>query len=154
MEEALNLTELIDNDVVKLDLKAISKREAIEELTDLLINTGVIISKTEFVSDVFEREEQGETGIGNGIAIPHGKSSSVIKTAIAIGRSKVDLEWETIDNQPVRNVILFAVRDQDKTNLHLKLLAKIAGSLANDTVCQKLKYSKTPNDIIKALENG
>ncbi|MEB6038095.1 PTS sugar transporter subunit IIA [Staphylococcus pseudoxylosus] len=154
MEEALNLTELIDNDVVKLDLKAISKREAIEELTDLLINTGVIISKTEFVSDVFEREEQGETGIGNGIAIPHGKSSSVIKTAIAIGRSKVDLEWETIDNQPVRNVILFAVRDQDKTNLHLKLLAKIAGSLANDTVCQKLKYSKTPNDIIQALENG
>lgn len=154
MQETLNLTELIDNDVVKLELKAVSKREAIEELTDLLVNTGVVISKPEFVNDVFEREEQGETGIGNGIAIPHGKSTSVIKTAIAIGRSKVDLEWETIDNQPVRNIILFAVKDQDKTNLHLKLLAKIAGSLANDAVCQKLKYSKTSNDIIQALENG
>src|SRR5699024_10891528 len=114
MQDTLELTELIDKDVVNFNLAATSKEEAIKELTDLLFKKGSVSSKNEFLNDVFKRENQGQTGIGNGIAIPHGKSESVTRILSASCRSKVHFNWEKIDEQPVYNVILFAVKGQDK----------------------------------------
>lgn len=80
MEELeIDLSELIDETAIDLKMDVQSKSEAIEKLTDLLISNGAIESKETFLEDVFEREEQGLTGIGNGIAIPHGKSTGVQK---------------------------------------------------------------------------
>jgi len=154
MEQTLDLTELINKDVVNFNLTSTSKEEAIKELTHLLFEKGAVSSKQEFLNDVFERENQGQTGIGNGIAIPHGKSESVKKTMIAIGRSKVDLKWETIDDEPVHNVILFAVKAQDKNDLHLKLLAKIAGSLADEDVCKRFKEAQKLTDVMRLFEEN
>lgn len=154
MQDTLELTELIDKDVVNFNLAATSKEEAIKELTDLLFKKGSVSSKNEFLNDVFKRENQGQTGIGNGIAIPHGKSESVTRTMIAIGRSKVDLNWETIDEEPVYNVILFAVKGQDKNDLHLKLLAKIAGSLADEDVCSSFKKSENFTEVMNLFETN
>jgi PTS system fructose-specific IIA component len=150
----MNVDELLNTDVINLRLKANTKEEAIKELTDLLAEKGAISSKEEFLSDVFEREAQGPTGIGNSIAIPHGKSDYVERTAMAIGRSETDLEWESLDDQPVRVVILFAVRSADQNGLHLKLLASVARSLANEDICNQLLHSNDPTEIITALQNG
>lgn len=153
MEKTLDLTELIDEDVVNFNLEATSKVDAIEELIHLLYEKGAVSSKQEFLNDVLDREKQGQTGIGNGIAIPHGKSDSVSKTMIAIGRANTDLRWETIDDEPVYNIILFAVKNQDKSDLHLKILAKIAGSLADEKVCENFKTSKSFDEIISIFKN-
>lgn len=153
MEELeIDLSELIDETAIDLKMDVQSKSEAIEKLTDLLIYNGAIESKETFLEDVFEREEQGLTGIGNGIAIPHGKSTGVQKTSIAIGKSKNGLEWETLDEEPVQTIILFAVTENDKNNFHLKLLAKIAGALADENVCYQVKNADNANEIIRALQ--
>lgn len=90
-------------------MMAKSKEEAIEELADLLVRDGVVINKDIFLQDVWLREEQGSTGFENHIAIPHGKSSGVARTALAIGRTQHHIPWETMDGSDVRCIILFAV---------------------------------------------
>ncbi|WP_227994877.1 PTS sugar transporter subunit IIA [Oceanobacillus sp. CFH 90083] len=153
MEELeVKLSELLDETAIDLEMDVQSKHEAIERLTDLLVFNGVIESKATFLEDVYEREAQGLTGIGNGIAIPHGKSAGVQKTSIAIGRSKNGLEWETLDEEPVQTIILFAVKESDKNNFHLKLLAKIAGALADEEVCHQVKNAGSVEEIIRALQ--
>ncbi|PAF14402.1 fructose PTS transporter subunit IIA [Shouchella clausii] len=147
----MKLAELLHKDVIKLDLSATSKEEAIKELIELLAKNGAIESKEGFEKDVYDREAQGMTGIGGGIAIPHGKSDAVRHTAIAIGRTKQPISWETLDEKPVQAIILFAVRKEDAGDLHLKLLAKVAGALARDEVCTALLESNSKEDIIQAF---
>lgn len=155
MEEIeVNLSELIEEDTIKLDLNVNSKNEAIEALVDLLFSNKLVKSKEGFLKDVYMREEQGLTGIGNGIAIPHGKSEAVNKTSITIGRLNKAVEWETLDEKPVETVILFAVKESDKNNLHLKILAKIAGALADENTCEKVKKANNAKEIIVALNKN
>lgn len=151
--ETVNLSELMNENMINLNLQADSKQSALSQLVDLLVNEQVVSSKEGFLNDVYEREAQGETGIGNSIAIPHGKSESVIKNAIAIGRTNTALEWESLDDEPVHFIILFAVRSADQNDLHLKLLATVAGSLAHEETCEQLMQAQSPKDIIKILQN-
>ena len=103
------------------------------------------------IEDVFIREKEGETGIGQGVAIPHGKSSAVKNTKIAIGLSDHPIPWETLDNKPVTAVILFAVRDQDASSLHLKLLQQVAVLLSDDDFISKLHAAKNKRNVIDLL---
>lgn len=91
---------------IKLNMTARTKEEVIEELTDLLIQDGAVTNKEDFIRDVWLREELGSTGFENHIAIPHGKSSGVSRTALAIGRTQHAIPWETMDGSDVRCVIL------------------------------------------------
>ncbi len=90
---------------IKLNMTARTKEEVIEELTDLLIQDGAVTNKEDFIRDVWLREELGSTGFENHIAIPHGKSSGVSRTALAIGRTQHAIPWETMDGSDVRCVI-------------------------------------------------
>ncbi|GAA5415765.1 PTS system 2-O-alpha-mannosyl-D-glycerate-specific EIIABC component [Paraliobacillus ryukyuensis] len=152
--EVIDLSELMTEETIDLEMDATTKEEVISQLVDLLVQKGMVESKAQFIQDVYEREQGGATGIGNGIAIPHGKSDSVRQTAIAIGRTKTAVAWETLDDEPISTFILFAVSDKDKNNLHLKLLAKIAGSLANDYVCDTVKHANSPKKVIETLQEG
>lgn len=82
---------------IKLKMTARTKEEVIEELTELLVQDGAVTNKEDFIRDVWLREEQGSTGFENHIAIPHGKSSGVARTALAIGRTQHEIPWETMD---------------------------------------------------------
>ena len=103
---------------IKLNMTARTKEEVIEELTDLLIQDGAVTNKEDFIRDVWLREELGSTGFENHIAIPHGKSSGVSRTALAIGRTQHAIPWETMDGSDVRCVILFAVCLVDQNATH------------------------------------
>lgn len=105
----MNISDVLNAKNIKLNMMAKTKEEAIEELTDLLVLDGVVISKNDFLKDVWLREEQGSTGFENHVAIPHGKSSGVARTALAIGRTQHQIPWETMDGSDVRCIILFAV---------------------------------------------
>lgn len=123
---------------IKLNMTARTKEEVIEELTDLLIQDGAVTNKEDFIRDVWLREELGSTGFENHIAIPHGKSSGVSRTALAIGRTQHAIPWETMDGSDVRCVILFAVCLVDQNATHIRLLAQVSGSLADEDIIAKL----------------
>ena len=138
---------------IKLNMTARTKEEVIEELTDLLIQDGAVTNKEDFIRDVWLREELGSTGFENHIAIPHGKSSGVSRTALAIGRTQHAIPWETMDCSDVRCVILFAVCLVDQNATHIRLLAQVSGSLADEDIIAKLLVESDPHKII-ALFNS
>lgn len=132
---------------IKLNMTARTKEEVIEELTDLLIQDGAVTNKEDFIRDVWLREELGSTGFENHIAIPHGKSSGVSRTALAIGRTQHAIPWETMDGSDVRCVILFAVCLVDQNATHIRLLAQVSGSLADEDIIAKLLVESDPGFV-------
>ena len=128
----MDLSKIVKEELVSLNMNTHTKQEMLRELSNKLFEKGCIEDVNHFMKDVYLREEEGQTGLGNSIAIPHGKSSAVLKTSIAIGKSLNDLEWESLDDQPVKLVILFAVKESDKTTTHLKMLSQVAVTLADD----------------------
>ncbi|AYO67841.1 PTS sugar transporter subunit IIA [Klebsiella pneumoniae] len=149
----MDISTVLNVKNIKLNMTARTKEEVIEELTDLLIQDGAVTNKEDFIRDVWLREEQGSTGFENHIAIPHGKSSGVSRTALAIGRTQHAIPWETMDGSDVRCVILFAVCLVDQNATHIRLLAQVSGSLADEDIIAKLLVESDPHKII-ALFNS
>ena len=145
----MDITKILNTNRVILDMKATSKTEAIEELTDILQKDGAISCRETFIQDVWQRESEGSTGFENHIAIPHGKSSAVVNTTLAIGRTRQDIPWETLDGSNVRCIILFAVRLVDQNTTHIRLLSQVAGALADDDIIEQLLVESSPQKIIE-----
>lgn len=144
----MDIADVLRPERIELNLKASTKQEALEELSELLMQSGALTDKQAFLDDVYERERVSSTGIGNGIAIPHGKSEFVKQTTVAIGRANADLGWETFDDIPVSLVVLLAVDEADKTGVHVRLLSQMARKLANPDTCQRLLKAGTPEEMI------
>lgn len=147
----MDLSKIVNEELVSLNMNTHTKDEMLKQLSNKLFEKGCIDDVNHFMKDVYLREEEGQTGLGNSIAIPHGKSSAVLKTSIAIGKSLNDLEWESLDDQPVKLVILFAVKESDKTTTHLKMLSQVAVTLADDDVLKGLLESEEPYQIVDLL---
>ncbi|HIE9104417.1 TPA: PTS sugar transporter subunit IIA [Klebsiella variicola subsp. variicola] len=149
----MDISTVLNVKNIKLNMTARTKEEVIEELTDLLVQDGAVTNKEDFIRDVWLREEQGSTGFENHIAIPHGKSSGVSRTALAIGHTQHTIPWETMDGSDVRCIILFAVCLVDQNATHIRLLAQVSGSLADEDIIAKLLVESDPYKII-ALFNS
>ncbi len=105
------------------------------------------------MKDVYEREAVGQTGIGNYIAIPHGKSAYVKEIGVAIGVLNEEIPWETLDGKGVKGIILFAVGDDTEgAQQHLKLLSLFARKLGNDEVTAALLKAKEPQQVIEVFK--
>lgn len=137
--EKIELSKVIHKELLKVGSKATTKGEIIEELADMLEVKGFVRSSEDFVRDMYLREEEGETGIGQGVAIPHGKSAAVIETTVAIAVLDKEIEWETLDGEGVKVVIMFAVKDSDANTTHVLLLQQVAILLANNTFIEAVK---------------
>lgn len=149
--EELSIRSVLNEQRIDLHLKGRTKDEVLNEMVDLLFKDSVLSSKEQFLKDVYYREGEGITGIGDGIAIPHGKSDSVLHTAVAIGRSDHDLEWRSIDDKPVRLIIMLAIKSVDKT-VHMKLLSNVATSLCQRDVIEQIFISEDKKEIIELFE--
>jgi len=145
------LADMLDQRLVRLDLAARTREEAIRELTGALAGTGHVLDAEAFVQDVLAREELGATGLGQGVAIPHGKSAGVAETTIAIGRTAAPLDWPSLDEQPVHVIILFAVREEDADTTHLRLLQKVAILLASDAFIADLHKAESPEAVLTLI---
>ena len=143
----MNVSDVLKNDRIELNLKSESKEGALAELTELLYKSGALTDKDGFLKDVLDREAISTTGIGNGIAIPHGKSANVLETTAAIGRTAKPLEWESLDDKPVNFIVLLAVNENDRTGVHVKLLSQMARKLASEETCRRLLEAKTAEEI-------
>ncbi|MFC0275805.1 PTS sugar transporter subunit IIA [Enterococcus devriesei] len=151
MMDDFSIGDVITEELIQLEMKAKTKEEAIHELTRLLMANGDIEDEDVFAADVFQREAEGMTGIGNGIAIPHGKSDSVIKTSLVVGKAIAPIEWESIDEKPVQVVILFAVKDTDANTMHIKLLQKVAMLLADEDFIENMINAQTKAEMLELL---
>ena len=143
------LHEIINRNAVVIHSQATCKNEVIEELAVKLFQDGSISDIEAFVQDVYQRENEGITGIGKGIAIPHGKSVFVDKTCIAIAKLENPIKWESIDEEPVRVVFLFAVDDRDRSTYFIKLMSKVARLLACDTFCLNLLNAENEEELMR-----
>ena len=135
----MDIKDVLDERIICSSLEAKDKEDALKQLSAKL---------DAFLKDIFFRESQGCTGIGNGIAIPHGKSPSVTKVGIAIAKLTNEIEWETLDGKGVKVILLFAVGDKtEDAQEHLRLLAQVAGKLGNDQIVEKLLKAETVEEI-------
>lgn len=144
----MSISEVINKQAIAMDLDTTDKESTLKALCHLLYIAGSINSIEGFLQDVYRREQEGKTGIGNGIAIPHGKSDAVKQTCIAIAKLKKPITWETNDGKPVQMIMLFAVKNEDRNNYFLKLMAQIARRLANDDFCKEVIASADADELL------
>lgn len=147
----MNVATVLDVKQVVIGLEANSKEEVIKQLADSLYQKGVLVNKERYIESVLAREKHATTGIGNGIAIPHGKSDGVSKVAIAYAKLKKPIEWESLDNKPVLIVIMLAIPNAEKSEVHLRLLSELAVKLMDDELVEALKNETNEVKIINLL---
>lgn len=149
----MDVKSSINPKTIVVNSNAQSKDEVLKEIIHYLYEAGNVNDESEFLKAVYKRESQGVTGIGNGVAIPHGQSSSVIDPGVAIVTLKHPIAWESLDDQKIKIVVLFAVSDNSEgAKLHLQLLAQFAKKLGNDEVLESLKSAEDVQEITEAFE--
>lgn len=146
--------EILSEELICMNLNVRNKEEALIQISQMLLDNGVIKNKDEFYHAILEREKLGQTGLGYGLAIPHGKSDTVLRTCIFIAKCSQPIKWESPDNIPVKLIIMFAVRNVDSTSIHLKLLAELAMSLAENKNIESLINANSKKEIITILSSN
>ena len=148
----LNLKEVLDERVITTALDVKDKEEALRKMSGMLLANGYIADVDQFMEDIYLREAEGITGIGNCVAIPHGKSKSVTRIGIAIAKLKQAIAWESLDNQKVDLIFLFCVSsDKDFAKNHMRLLSKVAARIADDDLLNQIKDSGQPQEIVSLM---
>ena len=146
----MRLTELINPQAVTTRLRARTKRDAIAELVELLESAHGIDSHGEVLDRVLRREAMMSTGIGNGVAIPHGKAKLVDRMVATCGVSPEGIEFESVDGEPARLFILL-VAPESGGALHVKVLANISRLLKEESVRQSLREAPNAEAFVGAL---
>lgn len=147
----INFSEIIDTNLMLIKVEAKDKNEIIHMMTDKLYREGAIDNKEKFLTDVYLREKEGETGIGQGVAIPHGKSESVVNTKIAIATLKEPISWESLDGEKVDVILMFAVKNTEANTKHIILLQQVAILLANDDFISKMSTVQNETELVDLI---
>ncbi len=137
---------------ISLDLSARAKNEAISQLIDLLVAADAISDRGVYMADVLDREATSTTGMGDGIAIPHGKSSGVSRSAVAFAKSKAGVDWDSPDGQPATLLFLIAVPAENVGDEHLRILQRLARALVGAPFRSRLSAAETVNDALNVLD--
>lgn len=146
------------NDLIKdninLHADATTRKEALYEMSTMLEQHGVVSDKEVFYQAVLDREAIGPTGMENGIAIPHGESDVVKDAAIAVFKTTHNLEWESLDGQPINLIFLLVVPTKGRNVNHLKILSHLSAALTHKDVQQELLSENNVTDFKKILEKS
>ena len=146
----MNLKSILTKDTVNLHLKGSTKAEIINELLDILLAAGKIQDRKAAYDAVMEREQKMSTGMKHGIAIPHGKSSSIKDLVACIGISDNPVDFDSLDPEPCR-IFIMTLSPVEKTGPHLQFLAEISLLFKSAEKRQEILNAKTQDDIIKIL---
>ena len=148
----MELLDIISRECVKVPLIATNKRGVIDELVDLLTEQGKVNDPAALKEAVWAREQTRTTGIGQGLAIPHGKCAGVNGLAMAIGKPAEPMEFEAIDQKPVRLVVMLA-SPLDKTSEHIHALASISRLMVSDEFRAKVYAAEDVQAVWDLLAN-
>ena len=145
----MNLTDILPPKAVKVPLVGRDKKAVIDELVDLLDSTGLITDSAALKQAVWEREQQRSTGIGDGLAIPHGKSNCTKNLVMAVGRPAEPIDFDSLDNKKVRLVVLLASPPQRIAD-HIQALGKIS-RMMSDPRFRQAAYAAESADALYQL---
>jgi len=150
----MRIMDFLNKKAVSADLTAKDKKGVLTELVDLLIKAGAMNSKERdsILKILMEREELGSTGIGQGIGIPHGKTSMVKELVAACGVSKSGVDFESLDGEPAY-IFFLLIAPEDSAGPHLKALARISRLLKDKYFRDLLKNAADEKELIKVLSD-
>ncbi len=143
--------KIIKEDLIILDLDASSKKDAIEKLAGILKEKGLVNDETGLINSILERENVSSTGLGEGVAIPHGKSKEIKTTTVVFARCVNKIEWESIDDEPIDMIFLFAINEEEKTDQYIDILSSISRRIADDEFLNSIRKAKTVKEIIEII---
>lgn len=146
----MNLNELLTVKQIKLELTSKTKEDVIIEMVKILDENNRLIDKDKYLQAVIDREKEFSTGIGMGIAIPHGKSSGVKEPALIFGRSVTGIDYESMDDEPAHLFFLIAV-PEESSNEHLKILSQISRKLMHKELRDSLMKASSEQEVITLL---
>lgn len=146
----MHLVDMLDRKWIKAKLDADNKRDAIKELIDLLAACGAIAEPGAALQAVLDRESVRSTGIGQGLALPHGKYPGVREPVMAIGRCPAGLDFNSVDGSPV-DLIILMVSPTDQIAQHIQALARISRFLSFDTFRRDLRQASTTAEIYEVV---
>lgn len=149
----MKITDLLSIDSIEIGSSYKDKDELLKNAVKLMCRSGIINNEKEYLNSVLEREKESTTGVGNGIAIPHGRCKAVDKAGLAAIVLNKPVEYEALDNKPVELLFLIAA-PEDKGNVHLEILSKLAMMLMDQEFTFKLKNSRTAEEFIRAIDEA
>lgn len=146
------ITDFLSPQAIKIGLKAATKPEALQELVDVLAGVKDIGDRKEILKALMERESLGSTGIGQGIAIPHGKTDRVKELVAVLGVSRKGVNFDALDGEAVY-IFFLLVAPKDTAGPHLKALARISRLLRDSYFCELIKRCQTPEELHQLIKN-
>ncbi|EEZ1478022.1 PTS 2-O-a-mannosyl-D-glycerate transporter subunit IIABC [Escherichia coli] len=150
----MNLTTLTHRDALCLNARFTSREEAIHALTQRLAALGKISSTEQFLEEVYRRESLGPTALGEGLAVPHGKTAAVKEAAFAVATLSEPLQWEGVDGpEAVDLVVLLAIPPNEAGTTHMQLLTALTTRLADDEIRARIQSATTPDELLSALDD-
>jgi fructose-specific phosphotransferase system IIA component len=148
----MNLLDILTPECIRAPLVALDKKGVIDELVDVLSAAGRVTDAKSLKEAVWTREQTRTTGIGHGLAIPHGKSVGMPGLAMAIGRPAKPMDFEAIDGQPVKLVVLLA-SPPDRTSDHIQALARISRLMTMDEFRERIYSAQSAQEIYDLLRS-
>lgn len=147
---SMKISELLNSQAIVVNLQAADKNHALAELTEALVACQPSLSRDEVIGVLLEREKLGSTGIGDGVAIPHGKLGGIPELMLAFGRSRKGVNFESMDGQPA-HLFFLLVAPEESVGVHLKTLARISKLLKDPSVRQKLLDAEDRQAIYQVI---
>jgi len=148
----MTLTQILQPTCVKVPLEGKDKETVITELVDLLDANGLLSDRNVVLDAVLAREQTRSTGIGSGIAIPHGKCKAVKELVMAIGLTDEPIDFASVDGKPVKTIFLL-VSPTDQTGPHIQALARISRLMLDEQFRQKLEQTTSADEVYELLNN-
>lgn len=149
----MRITGLLDKRSISLTAAPASKSEALDMAVDLMAASGKIRDKEAYRKEVYLREEESTTGVGGGIAIPHGKCDAVAKPGLAAMVIKDGVDFDSLDGEPV-NLIFLIAAPNTKDNIHLDVLSKLSILLMDEQFSENLKKASTPEEFLQIIDEA
>ena len=149
----MKITDLLTKESIDLNVKASNKKDVIEKAVDLMQHNGNIKDKAEYLKLVMKREEEGTTGVGEEIAIPHGKGEVIAKPGLAAMVIPDGVDFESLDGKPIKLLFLIAAPD-NKENVHLEVLSRLSTLLMDEKFRKELINAKTKEEFLKIIEKA
>lgn len=149
----MNLTTLSHPRAVCLNARFTDRNDAIRQLAQRLVELGKITDADAYLAEVFERESLGPTALGEGLAVPHGKTAAVKEAAFAVATLREPLAWEGVDGpEPVELIFLLAIPPAEAGSTHIQILTDLTTRLADDEVRQRVMAADSPEALLAALD--
>lgn len=146
----VKISDYLKEERIILDLEATNKEEAIKRLAEVFRGAKEMVDFEKFLSDVFERESLGTTGIGLGLALPHARTQAVNSFVMAIGRVKEEIDFGSLDGEPVRLIFLMGT-PKEEVQGYLKTLAHLTRLLKKESLRTKLLEARSSQEVIEVF---